>query len=134
MANTVNVQILESGPRNAMVLVYLRSDGATGELVNQTIVTRDDLGMSSGSRMKIEEIGYNFAGFDCVLEFASGGVTPTYRWVLAEGSNTPMDFAPYGGLGDTSGMFGTGELQLTTTGFTSSTDQGSLLLKLRKYL
>lgn len=134
MANTVNVQILESGPRNAMLLVYLKSDGATGELVNQTIITPDQLEMPVDARLKIEGLIYNFAGFDCVMEFASGEVTPTYRWVLTEGTNSPVDFLPWGGLGDTSGMFGTRELQLTTTGFTSITDQGSMLIKLRKYL
>lgn len=133
MANTVEVQILESGPRNAMLLVYLKSDGASGELVNETLISRADLGVLATERLKLERVEYNFSGFDCVLEFASGGITPTRRWVLTEGTNYKVDFLKWGGLGDTSGMFGTGELQITTTGFTSSTDQGSILIKLKKY-
>lgn len=132
MANTVNVSVLLSGPRNVLLAVYLKSDGATGELVNETLFGPADLGLPPSARLTLEALTYNFAGFDAVVQFDSGGVIPTFKWVLSEGTNAPADFEPYGGLRDGSGMDGTGELQITTTGFTASTDQGSILIKLRR--
>lgn len=132
MANTVNVKMIENGPRNILLAVYLRSDGASGELVNQTLVSLADVGLVLPARMRLERLEYNFSGFDCVVEFASGGLTPTYKWVLTEGTNCKVDFLPWGGLIDDSGIDGTGELQITTTGFTSVGDQGSMMIKLIK--
>lgn len=133
MANTVTVKIVESGARNLNIAVFLRSDGVTGELNNYTIIDPVvDLGLPSSTRLQLQTIDYNLGGFDAIVEFASGGVTPTYKWALIEGANNPVDFFPYGGLIDDSGVDGTGKIQLTTVGFTSSTDFGSIMMKIRK--
>ena len=133
MANIVKQKILLNGPSWAIVALYLKSDGASGDLVKQTILDPVvNFGMKSSDRMTLEYLAYNFAGFDASIEFESGLVDPTFKWVLSEGTNHPVDFLPFGGLIDDSGLDGTGKLQITTTGFTSLADQGALLLKVRK--
>lgn len=132
MANILNIKTLLSGPRNLIIAVYMKSDGASGEFTNQTLIDPVDFGLTSKDRFRLVRLDYSIAGFDAVLEYASGGVTPTFKWVLSESSQHPVDFACYGNLIDDSSMDGTGKVQITTTGFTASTDQGSLLLQVRK--
>jgi len=133
MANVFNRKFLLNGPSTVIVSVYMKSDGATGELENQTLIDPvEDLGLKRTQRMSLEYIAYNFAGFDACIEFASGLVDPTFKWVISEGTNYPIDFGPFGRLLDDSGLDGTGKLQITTTGFTSIVDQGSMLIKVRK--
>lgn len=131
--NTVTVKKLLDGSKNLMILVYLKSDGISGELVNQTLIDPvADLGLQSNARLLIQRIEYNFSGFDAVVEFDAGGVTPNFKWVLTEGANCPIDFEKWGGIKDDSGLDGTGKFQITTTGFTASTDQGSIVIFIRK--
>lgn len=131
MANTVNVTILEKGQRNLLLHVFLQSDGASGDLNGQVLIDPVSLGFTTAARFELRRIEYNLSGFDAILEFNSGTVTPTFKWVISAGANAPVDFDYCGGVKDTSGMDGNGQLLISTNGFTSSTDCGSLLLKLR---
>lgn len=132
MANTVNVTIMEKGPRNLFLHVYLQSDGVSGDLNKYVLIDPvADLGFNITARFELRRIDYNYSGFDSVIEFDSGGVTPTFKWVLTEGANAPVDFDFCGGVRDTSGLDGTGKLMLTTTGFNNSADSGSMIIKLR---
>lgn len=130
--NILKIKTLLSGPRNLLLAIYMRSDGASGELVNQTLVNPVDYGLPAKSRLRLVRLEYSFAGFDACLEYGSGGVDANFKWVLSETANHPVDFQTYGNLIDDSGLDGTGLLTISTTGFTSSTDQGSILLGLRK--
>jgi len=133
VANTVTVNVKENGPRNVQIHVFLQSDGVTGDLAGQVLLDPVvDLGMEPGQRLMLSRVDYNLAGFDAVLEFGSGGVTPNFKWVLVEGANNPQDFVKWGHIQDNSGMDGTGKLQLTTYGFTSTSDVGSMLVWLLK--
>lgn len=132
MTNLVNVRVLENGPRNIIIAVFLKSDGATGELEDVTLVDPVALGLPVTTRFGLRYIDYNLAGFDATIQFASGGVVPNYQWQLVEGANNPADFDWCGGLWDNSGIDGTGKLQISTVGFTSTTDSGSILIKLIK--
>lgn len=133
MANTVAVKIVGNGPRNVLLHVYLASDGGTGDLTSTTLVDPvADLGMPVGSRLSLARLEYNFSGFDAVIEFDTGAVTPNFKWVLTEGANHPVDFQYWSTLVDDSGLDGTGKLQISTTGFTNIGAQGSMLIRLVK--
>lgn len=133
MANVVERQVLVDGPRKMVLAIYVKSDGASGDLNKQVLVTPADAGMDEDGRFAIVKVWYNFAGFDAILEFDAGGVSPNWKWVLTEGTNAPADFESIGGLQDDSNALDrTGNLMLSTTGFTSSQDQGSLVLVLNK--
>ena len=133
MANIVERQILVDGPRKVVLAVYLKSDGIVGELDKETLLDLDDVDAEEGTRFSIQKICYNFSGFDAVIAFDAGVFTPNRKWVLSAGSNSSVDFTSFGGLQDDSDVLDrTGTLQISTTGFTDSTDQGSILLLLNK--
>lgn len=132
MANTVNKKIIVDGPRNVVLSVYLKSDGASGDLNGEVLLAPADVGLNSDARFRISYLMYNFAGFAGVLEFDTGLITPDFKWVLPEGVGHPLDFGCFSNLIDTSGLDGTGELLLSTNGFTQTTDQGSILLLIIK--
>lgn len=131
MANKVTITPLLEGSKVLVYHVYLKSDGASGELSNEVIVDPADLGLANKPRLQIESITFHFAGFDGSIGFESGSVEPTLIWVLPEGADSHVCFQHVGGLKDrSSAMDGTGKLVMSTTGFTSSTDQGSMVIKL----
>lgn len=134
MANSVEVDIIlggNPGGRNLIFNVFLRSDGVTGELVNYTLMDPVQLGLKRTDRFGLYRIDYSLAGFDAIIQFDSGSVVPTRKWSLAEGSNHPIDFSKIGGVRDDSGLDGSGKLQISTSGFTSSQDFGSMVIRLR---
>ncbi len=131
MANIINTKVILDGSRFLILAIYLKSDG-TGELDGEVIVDPADYAMADGQRLRLVEVDYSFSGFDGVLEFDTGESEPNFKWVLSESANMAVDFCKWGNLIDDSGLDGTGKLLLSTTGFTSSSDQGSILLKLRK--
>lgn len=133
MANVVTTKQVINGERFVVLAVYLRSDGASGDLENEVLLDPvADLGMTSKARLRIESVMHSFAGFDGVLQFGSGGVDPNWKWVMPAGVGHFFDFSPFSNLFDDSGMDGDGKLTMSTEGFESESDQGSMILKLRK--
>lgn len=135
MANTVIVKKLLDGPRTAIFSVYMKSDGASGELVNKTVIDPNvDLSpaMGVGMKLSIVKVWYGLAGFDILMQFDSLVDSPI--WVLPAATGSRMiDFSDFGGLQDNiSGIDATGKLIVTTTGFNSTADQGSLVIKVNK--
>lgn len=134
MANTVSIKKLLDGPRSAIFFVYVRNDGSSGELVDQVIIDpNSDLSpvMGSGMKLSIAKVWFSLAGFDIVLKFESTPDVPV--WVLPAGTNTSKaDFTEFGGLQDQSGIDATGKLLISTSGFSSSADQGSFIIKVNK--
>ncbi len=131
MANTITVTKIVDGPRNLALHVYLKSDGASGDLVDEVIIDPIALGLTKDARLTIQSIESALSGFTGLLEFDTGLVDDKMVWVLSEhiGSSS---FGLIGGLRDRSGVDGTGRLQLTTTGFTDVGDQGSIVITLTK--
>ena len=122
---------LLDGQEHVILHVYMRSDGA--ELVDTILLDPTDLNPPC-KRLAVEQILYDFAGFDARIEFDSGLVEQTLIWVLPEGSGSGYrDFKPFGNFVDRSGLDGLGNLLITTTGFTAvGIDQGSMILRVKK--
>lgn len=132
MPNIVQVKFISKGPRNSTLAVYLQSDGLAGDLNKQVIVDPvADYGLPATTRLTLLRVDYNLAGFDSIIEFDTGVPDPNWKWVLVEGANNPVDFQPYGGIKDDSGVNGTGKILLTTSGFNSTQDFGSILMQIR---
>lgn len=121
---------LLDGPRHAIFHFYMTGD--LGELADTVLIDPQVDITPTCKRMSIEEILYDFAGFDAIIEFDSGLMQDNLIWVLPEGSSNHVDFRCFGGFYDRSGVDGTGKLLITTSGFTTSGDQGSMIIKLRK--
>lgn len=132
MANSVNITPLLDGPRHVIIQVYLANDGYSGELSNEVLYKICPETDPTVSRLTVEEVLFHFAGFDAKLTFDTGQVDKSVIWVLPEGAANHVDFRPFGGFKDRSGLDGTGTLLISTNGFTNNNAQGSVLIKLRK--
>lgn len=129
MANTVTLRTLLDGARDAVVLAYLKCDGSSGELTDQVIVDASALSPVP-TKLTIEELWWDFEGFSALLEFDA--TTDTPGWKLASAVGGHKDFCVFGGIKDASGTGSTGDILLTTTGFTAATDEGTLVIRVRK--
>ena len=132
MAHFINTTVLLDGSKRTIVHFYFRSDGISSDLENSVLVDPLDFGLTSTACLTVEELTYDFAGFDAVISFDSGLVENNQIWVLPEGSRGSKDFRPEGGFKDRSGPDGTGKLLISTTGLTSVGDHGSLVLHIKK--
>lgn len=132
MAHKITIIKILPGVHRSQFHIYLLSDGASPELTDQVLIDPvTDLGIPSSSRLAIERITYSFTGFSSRIEFDTGLVDDKMIWVLPEKANEPIDFSPWGGLKDQSGLDGTGKIQITTNGLTNSGSEGSILIMVR---
>lgn len=133
MANTVTVTKILEGKKEAYFHVYLLSDGAAGELSDQVLIDPAvdfSPALTAGTRITLMEMWGHLVGFDARLEFDA--TADTTAWVLNSQCFDHIDFSPFGGISDRSGAGATGKLQITTSGFTAATDQGTLIIRVRK--
>jgi len=134
MAHTIDVTTLIDGPRNAVFHIYLVCDGVTGDLSDEVLIDPLDLVPNAGQTpsLTIEEITYDLSGFSARLEFEYL-VGNTGAWTMAGDQSGHVCFNSFGGIKDRSGTLdGSGKLMISTKGFTSADDAGSIILKMRK--
>lgn len=135
MANTISITKLLDGARFAVFHIYIKSDGATGDLADHVLIDpAADLNplLNAVPSLTIDEIWYDLSGFDARLEF-DYLVDDTAVWTLSGGNGVHMDFTPFGGLKDRSQVLdGTGKLMITTNGLLSAGDNGTIIIKVRK--
>ena len=129
MANTVTIRTLIDGPRQSVLHVYLKSDGMSGDIVDQVVVDISALN-SRAVKTTLEEVWYNLVGFDALLEFDSP--TDTTAWKLSSGTDNHQDFRSFGGIKDSNESTSTGDVLITTNGMTTTSDEGTIILKVRK--
>ena len=129
MANRIVLTTLLAGPRHTTIHAYLQSDGMEGEIDSYVLIDPDS--RSQSGHLRIESVTWGFAGFNAKLHFEIL-VDDTLIWVLPETSSGVIDFSRYGGLKDLSNpLDGTGKLMLSTDGFQSTGDEGSLIIQVR---
>lgn len=132
MANTVNITKVIDGPRNVVIHVYIASDGASGDLVDQVLIDPVvDLNLKPTERMSVESITSSMSGFHARVEYDTGLVEDKMVWVITE-HDSLASFQDIGGLKDRSGVDGTGKFQITTTGLTSVGDEGTFIFQVKK--
>lgn len=133
MANIMVVKKLLDGPRSAVFHVYLKSDGASGEVVNQVIIDpHTDLNpvQERGMRLSLRQTWHSLYGFSATLTFDS--VDPMGALVINDTAES-FDFSDFGGIQDTSGVDATGKLLITTANFGNSImNQGTIIVKVNK--
>lgn len=135
MSHTISITKLLDGPRSAVFHVYLRCDGATGELADEILIDPSQdfsPALDSKPTLTIEKISYDLSGFNARLEF-DYLVSDTGVWAMSGGHYGEVDLCAFGGLRDRSNpLDGTGNLLLSTDGFTSTGDAGAIIIKVRK--
>lgn len=126
MADSVTVQTLHDGKRNAVIKLTNISDG-TGE----SAVVKADPALLSGqpSALILDRIWWatNGMGFDLLWQAASS----VLAWHCSPDMVDDLDLTEVGGIPNNAGGGKTGRLLLTTTGH-SSGDRYSAVLWLRK--
>lgn len=129
----VVIKKIQDGPEICIIHVFMRSEGA--ELDQYPLI---DPRLLNGfnprlPKLEVQELCYDFAGFDAVIQFETGVIEQSSIWVLPAGSGAePRRFSEWGNFRDYSGLDGTGVLTISTNGFTTSADQGSMFLRVRK--
>lgn len=134
MANTVQTRTLVDGQKYAVVHVFIESDGVSGELTDTVVVDVSALATKSDgsavAKVTVEEIWASFTGCSGKLEFDA--TTDAGIWSFAADHADHVDMGVFGGLPDPLASGTTGDILLTTNGFTAAGDRASLIIKVRK--
>jgi hypothetical protein len=128
MANTVTIRKLQDGKKNVVLHVYVASDGASGELADQVLADISTF-LDTPTKVRLLEIWWALTGFTARLEFDRTADSPLM--VLFQGDEGHLSFENIGGIQDT-GTGDTGDVTVTTTGFTAAGDEGVIILRLAK--
>jgi hypothetical protein len=133
MANLVTVRKLWDNDRRAALHVYLASDGSSGELSGEVIVDASTLS-GSPATLTVERVEGSFNGFEGTLLFDATSDVPFLT--LPNAANGGQFYFPfqkhYGGIANTKATGYTGDILLTTNGFTAATDKGHIFMIVRK--
>ena len=144
MAHVLQLTQIQDGPSDVIYSLFLKSDGGSGELTNYALITPANLvqgqnrmpyvpaGPPAGRCFNIQQMWYNFQGFDAVLSFASAN--PLNAWLMAPSTDSAIDFRPMGGIPDRTpdSDVPQGTILLSTDNFAAVGSVGSLIIKVRK--
>lgn len=134
MANTVDIQKINDGDRNATFKVYIASDGASGDesdtaIVDVSTLNADEHGVAVDN-VKITRIQSLLNGFDARLEWDAD--TDDEILTIKDGTEFDFDYSLSGGLVNPKSTGYTGDVTVTTTGLASTDDEGTIYLECKK--
>ena len=129
MANTITTRAIVDGANYAVIMTTMVSDGVAGEETDTVLFDASAL-TGAKNAANILWVDYMLSGFSARLEFDA----TTDTTALELGSDTPVvhDFRPFGGVTNNAGTGITGDITLTTTGFTAATDRGHIIMWVKK--
>ena len=133
MAATATQQILNDGPRN-LNLKYTIA-GTTGDISATKLVDASAFNDADGNALganslTLVKVVSSLTGFSAKL--AWDATTDVDLVQLPSGEMLVQDFSEFGGIKDNSGSGSTGDVMITTTGYTASGDGGSFVLYFKK--
>lgn len=130
MANTITTQTLNDGNKNTIIKVYLASDGVTGD-ESDTVVFDASAVVPAVTDCTILGIEGYLIGFTALLEFDATTDVPAL--ILPADDQFCFDLdSRYGGIPNNAGAGKTGDITITTTGFSAATDIGWFILRVKK--
>ena len=133
MANTVETQTIHDGPRNLVVKVHLHSDGVAGELSGQSIIDisayQSFPGFGAPTSCRIKKVQSNLSGFTGELLWDA---TANKHALNIPDYEFNGDYTKIGGIPNDAGAGVTGDVLISTNGFTAATDTGHIILELIK--
>jgi len=128
MANTVDIQTINDGERNVIVKVYLASDGAEGELSSEILIDASTL-VPVPTTLYLRKVYSDLTGFSAKLTWEA---VPDDELVHLPAGEKHQDFSRFGGIPNPKGYLSTNDLSITTTGFATAGDEGSIVLECTK--
>jgi hypothetical protein len=131
MANSLSIQILEEGPRNAVIKLVGVLDTS-----NQSLTTAVDLStLNQGgtgptpTAVRIDMVDYSIS--DALnVQFYWDATTDVIALALV--GREDMNFKGFGGVTNNAGAGKTGNILVQTTGYTSGTQTYTIVLQLVK--
>jgi hypothetical protein len=129
MANTVNIQVIEDGPKYAVLKVYLASDGASGELTDQVVVDASTL-YGAPTDLTLVALWASTTGAAFNLEWDATADVPILNFPADRAED--FCFKKFGGIPNDAGAGKTGDILLNTTGFTAAGDAATLIVHVKK--
>lgn len=128
MANSVAVQIMEDGARNAIV----KLDGIL-DTSNEAVVTKITPASFTPlpTQFRIDKVSYSISS-QLIVQLQWHATTNVVALALAQGQEEFVVFRDEGGLQNNSGAGKNGAIDLVTTGWTSGTQTYSIVLWLVK--
>ena len=129
MANTVTLRKLIDGPSRAVIHVYMEYVD-TSENTDTVVVDASDLS-GAPSKVTVCRVMGNLRGYTSILEFDA--TTDVPFMALPADDFFDYCFEDFGGIKDNSGTGTTGDVVLTTSGFTAAGDAGWLIIEVKKH-
>ena len=128
MANTVDVNVILDTDNLAILHVYLESDGSSGELTDSVIFDASALAGAKNAA-NILRIAGCLSGFKAKLEFDA--TTDTGALILPQESEINLDFSGTP-IKNNAGSGITGDIVLSTSGFSAAGDYGFFIITVKK--
>ena len=127
MANTVTKTSLTDGGHRGVMHIYIASDGSSGELSDEVVLDASALSGATAIK-KIYKISSFLVGCSATLEFDATADVPFA--VLPEGeAHMDQCLAP---ITNSEGSGSTGDVTISTAGFTASGDRGVIIIEYGK--
>lgn len=129
MAATATEQVLNNGVRN-LNLKYTIA-GTTGDVTGSTLVDVSSLDTGIGvNGLTLYEVESSLTGFSAKLQWDATSAVDLVE--LPSDEYLKQDFSAEGGIKNNAGAGATGDVLITTTGYTASGDGGFILLRFKK--
>lgn len=121
MANTFTQTKIIDGPRTVVIHAYLESDGLAGEITDGVLVDVSTLSPVP-DHLVVQQIDADITGFSAKLEFDATADVPFYN--ISPDTSLSACWHETGGVPDPKGAGYTGDILITTSGFTAAGDRG----------
>tara|TARA_Y100000114_G_scaffold1602_1_gene1364 strand:- start:733 stop:1134 length:402 start_codon:yes stop_codon:yes gene_type:complete len=132
MADTVTTQIIQDGPKNAVIKFTNISDG-TGESAVDKVIVGNLSKLANGqpcTEVALQRVQYYMNGMDVTMNFSVSSGTAGFIAKLNENDLGDMDFRDYSGIPNTT-TNKNGNISFTTSGH-SAGDTYTIILTLLK--
>jgi hypothetical protein len=134
MAHTITNRLRNESDATWTIHVFLRSDGVTGELTDQRLLSSTELtpSLPAGAVLSVQEIWYSLTNFTVQVGWKTSGAT-LGAITLTSGSDNHMDFTRFAGVMDMSAGTSSGQLVISTVGFTTTAAFGHIIIRGHKH-
>jgi hypothetical protein len=127
MANTVEVQTINDGPKNLVIHLHIDGDG-TGDLSNVNIIDISALNVPC-AKLRLVRLQAEFIGVSAELKWDA--TTPIHFMVIPD-YDVNMDLEYCGGIPNNAGVGVTGDVLISTTGLGAG-DTGHAVMHFYKH-
>lgn len=133
MAHQIVKTKLVEGSRHVIFHIYLENNGTEGEMENVVLIDPAvdfDPEIKDKRQYAVTQIWHSLVWFDALLTFDALEKFPS--WLLARDSENYIDFRYFGGIKDKSDAEHSGEVRITTNGFSDAGSRGTIIIELKK--